>query len=118
MIIDEVQTGFGRVGSKFWAHQLQDADFVPDIITMGKPMGNGFPVSAVVTRKEIADKLGGSVNYFNTFGGNPVSCTAVLAVLSVIEEDNLLQHSEEMGKLFEQELYKLKEKHNVIGDVR
>lgn len=80
MIVDEVQTGFGRMGSTFWAHQLHNSksntasdDFLPDIVTMGKPMGNGYPVSAVVTRKEIADKLGGEVSYFNTYGGNPVA---------------------------------------------
>jgi len=79
-IVDEVQTGFGRMGSTFWAHQLHNSksntaagDFVPDIVTMGKPMGNGYPVSAVVTRREIADKLGGEVSYFNTYGGNPVA---------------------------------------------
>ncbi|PIC36234.1 hypothetical protein B9Z55_015307 [Caenorhabditis nigoni] len=66
MVIDEVQTGFGRIGRKYWAHQLYDDGFVPDIVTMGKPMGNGFPVSAVATRKEIADALGGEVGYFNT----------------------------------------------------
>ncbi|CAD5226508.1 unnamed protein product [Bursaphelenchus xylophilus] len=118
MIIDEVQTGFGRVGQKFWAHQLQDDTFVPDILTMGKPMGNGFPVAAVVTRKEIADCLGGEVGYFNTFGGNPVSCSAVLAVMEVLKEENLLRHSEEMGTHFEEQLGKLKEKHQCIGDIR
>ena len=66
MVIDEVQTGYGRVGSKFWAHQLYDDGFIPDIVTMGKPMGNGYPVSAVVTTKKIADALGGEVGYFNT----------------------------------------------------
>ena len=68
MILDEVQTGFGRVGTKYWAHQLWEDGFVPDILTMGKPMGNGYPVSAVVTRKEIADALGGECEYFNTVG--------------------------------------------------
>ncbi|KAH7699650.1 Protein T01B11.2 a [Aphelenchoides avenae] len=118
VIVDEVQTGFGRVGSTFWAHQLDGTGFVPDIITMGKPMGNGFPVSAVVTRKEIADKLGGNVGYFNTYGGNPVACAAVLGVLSVIRSENLLNHSERMSKLFHEELEKLHEKHECIGDVR
>ena len=66
VVIDEVQTGYGRVGSKFWAHQLYNDGFVPDIVTMGKPMGNGYPVSAVVTTKKIADALGGEVGYFNT----------------------------------------------------
>uniref|UniRef100_A0A0N4ZHW7 Alanine--glyoxylate aminotransferase 2-like n=1 Tax=Parastrongyloides trichosuri TaxID=131310 RepID=A0A0N4ZHW7_PARTI len=119
MIIDEVQTGFGRVGSKYWAHQLYDDGFTPDIITMGKPMGNGFPVSAVVTTKKIADSLGGEVGYFNTYGGNPVACRAALAVMKVIKNENLLEHSEKMSKLFEYKLNWLKEQHSeVIGDVR
>ncbi|TMS37739.1 hypothetical protein L596_004613 [Steinernema carpocapsae] len=117
VIIDEVQTGFGRVGSNFWAHQMHE-DFVPDIVTMGKPMGNGFPVAAVATRKEIADSLGGKVGYFNTYGGNPVACAAVLGVLKAIEEDNLLEHSKKMGELFESELTKLHQKHECIGDIR
>jgi len=118
MIIDEVQTGFGRIGKKFWAHQLHDDGFVPDILTMGKPMGNGFPVAAVVTRKEIADALGGNVGYFNTYGGNPVACAAVLGVMKVIKEENLLEHSKRMGVAFERELMKLKEKHECVGDIR
>uniref|UniRef100_A0AC34QE14 Uncharacterized protein n=1 Tax=Panagrolaimus sp. JU765 TaxID=591449 RepID=A0AC34QE14_9BILA len=118
MIIDEVQTGFGRIGKQFWAHQLHDDGFVPDILTMGKPMGNGFPVAAVVTRKEIADALGGNVGYFNTFGGNPVACAAVLGVMKVLREDNLLEHSKRMHHEFERELMQLKEKHECIGDIR
>lgn len=118
VIVDEVQTGFGRVGSTFWAHQLNDRDFVPDIVTMGKPMGNGHPVAAVATRKAIADMLCGGAEYFNTYGGNPVSCAAVLAVLEVIEREQLLAHSQRMGQRFEQELCGLKAKHSCIGDVR
>uniref|UniRef100_A0A7E4V4M5 Alanine--glyoxylate aminotransferase 2-like n=1 Tax=Panagrellus redivivus TaxID=6233 RepID=A0A7E4V4M5_PANRE len=118
MIIDEVQTGFGRIGDKFWAHQLHNDGFVPDILTMGKPMGNGFPVAAVVTRKEIADSLGGAVGYFNTYGGNPVACAAVLGVMKVIREERLLDHSKQMGILFEKELNNLQSKHECIGDVR
>ncbi|CEF60235.1 5-phosphohydroxy-L-lysine phospho-lyase [Strongyloides ratti] len=102
IIIDEVQTGFGRVGKKYWAHKLYDDGFIPDIVTMGKPMGNGFPVSAVVTTKKIADCLGGKVGYFNTYGGNPVACRAALAVMNTIKKENLLEHTEKM----------------VIGDVR
>ncbi|CAJ0558565.1 unnamed protein product, partial [Mesorhabditis spiculigera] len=118
MVIDEVQTGFGRMGKTFWAHQIDDNGFTPDILTMGKPMGNGFPVSAVVTRKEIADSLGGSVGYFNTYGGNPVACAAVLGVLKVIREENLLEHSEEVGAEFKKSLTALKEKHECVGDIR
>lgn len=118
IVIDEVQTGFGRVGNTFWAHKLNDEEFIPDIITMGKPMGNGFPVSAVVTRKEIADALGGKVGYFNTYGGNPVACAAALSVMNVIKEENLLEHSQVIGELFEKKLNQLKAKHQRIGDVR
>ncbi|VDO68910.1 unnamed protein product [Haemonchus placei] len=118
VVIDEVQTGFGRVGSKFWAHQLFDDGFCPDIVTMGKPMGNGFPVSAVATTRKIADALGGQVGYFNTYGGNPVACAAVLGVMRVIREENLLKHSQEMGEEFEKQLNQLKKKYQCIGDVR
>nr|CAD2195119.1 unnamed protein product [Meloidogyne enterolobii] len=121
MIVDEVQTGFGRVGDTFWAHQLfghGEEEFIPDILTMGKPMGNGYPVSAVVTRREIADKLCGNAEYFNTYGGNPVSCAASLAVLQVIEKEHLLQHSKQMGILFKQKLEILKSKYFCIGDIR
>ncbi|KAL3103363.1 hypothetical protein niasHS_002549 [Heterodera schachtii] len=122
VVVDEVQTGFGRVGDAFWAHQLdrdgEGEQFIPDIVTMGKPMGNGHPVAAVVTRKEIADRHCGEVCYFNTYGGNPVSCAAALSVLKVIREENLLEHCREMGKLFRKELNALKERHQSVGDVR
>ncbi|PIC36229.1 hypothetical protein B9Z55_015303 [Caenorhabditis nigoni] len=118
MIIDEVQTGFGRIGRKYWAHQLYDDGFVPDIVTMGKPMGNGFPVSAVATRKEIADALGGEVGYFNTYGGNPVACAAVISVMKVVKEENLLEHSQAMGEKLEVALRDLQKKHECIGDIR
>lgn len=98
---------------------------------MGKPIGNGFPVAVLATRKEIADCLGGSVGYFNTvsnciflnifefkYGGNPVACAAILGVLNVIKNDNLIEHCKKMGNLFEQELFQLKEKHQCIGDIR
>ena len=116
VIIDEVQTGFGRVGQTFWAHQIDNV--VPDILTMGKPIGNGYPVAVVATRKEIADCLGGDVGYFNTYGGNPVACAAVLGVLNVIKKENLLDHCKKMSIMFEQELMILKEKHHCIGDIR
>ncbi|CAB1345023.1 unnamed protein product [Coregonus sp. 'balchen'] len=89
-IADEVQVGFGRVGTHFWAFQLQGEDFVPDIVTMGKPIGNGHPMSCVVTTKEVAEAFKNSgMEYFNTFGGNPVSCAIGLAVLDVIEKEDL-----------------------------
>uniref|UniRef100_A0A4W5LSI3 5-phosphohydroxy-L-lysine phospho-lyase n=1 Tax=Hucho hucho TaxID=62062 RepID=A0A4W5LSI3_9TELE len=89
-VSDEVQTGFGHVGSHFWAFQLQGDDFSPDIVTMGKPMGNGHPLACVATTTEIAGAFtANGVEYFNTFGGNPVSCAIGLAVLDVIEKEDL-----------------------------
>ena len=83
-IADEVQVGFGRVGSKMWAFELQDV--VPDIVTLGKPIGNGFPMAAIVTRREIAEAYWKSGSqYFNTFGGNAVAAAAGLAVLKVFD---------------------------------
>ncbi|MDH3806613.1 MAG: aminotransferase class III-fold pyridoxal phosphate-dependent enzyme, partial [Gammaproteobacteria bacterium] len=78
-VADEVQPGFGRTGKNFWGFEADD--FVPDIVTMGKPMGNGHPISSVVTRRDLVDAFGKHGRYFNTFGGNPVSCAAGLAVL-------------------------------------
>ena len=86
-IADEVQVGFGRVGTHFWGFQTQNV--IPDIITMGKPMGNGHPVAAVVTTPEIANSFNTGMEWFNTFGGNPVSCAVGLAVLDVIENEKL-----------------------------
>ncbi len=89
-IADEVQVGFGRVGTHWWAFQLQGEDVVPDIVTLGKPMGNGFPVSAVVTTADVADSFKKTgVAYFNTFGGNPVSCVIASAVMDVIEDEKV-----------------------------
>ena len=90
-IADEVQTGFGRFGKSFWGFQQQNV--IPDIVTMGKPFGNGFPLAAVVCRKEIATSFTNGLEYFNTFGGNPVACAAGLAVLEVIEKKKLQQHA-------------------------
>jgi len=116
-IADEVQVGFGRVGSHFWAFQVQGA--VPDIVTIGKPIGNGHPIAAVITTAEIANsfkKRRGS--YFNTFAGNPVSCAIGSAVLDVIAKDELMQNAAMVGKYTKDELLKLKKKHLLIGDVR
>ena len=94
-IADEVQTGFGRVGSHFWGFQTQGV--VPDIVTMGKPAGNGHPLAVVVTTPEIADAFANGMEYFNTFGGNPVSCEIGLAVLDVIEEERLQENARDVG---------------------
>ncbi|XP_066185182.1 5-phosphohydroxy-L-lysine phospho-lyase isoform X4 [Sylvia atricapilla] len=95
-IADEIQVGFGRVGKHFWAFQLQGEDFIPDIVTMGKPIGNGHPLACVATTKEIAEAFAATgVEYFNTFGGNPVSCAIGLTVLDVIEKEHLQAHATE-----------------------
>ncbi len=115
-IADEVQVGFGRVGSHFWAFETQGV--VPDIVTMGKPIGNGHPMAAVVTTPAIAHAFANGMEYFNTFGGNPVSCAAGLAVLDVIEREGLQQHALETGAHFLDLLDGLMERHPAIGDVR
>ncbi|KAK2863222.1 hypothetical protein Q5P01_002755 [Channa striata] len=118
-IADEVQVGFGRVGTNFWAFQLQGADFVPDIVTMGKPIGNGHPMSCVVTTKEVAEAfMSSGMDYFNTFGGNPVSCAIGLAVLDVIVKEDLQGNALHVGRYLANLLEKQKEKHALIGDVR
>lgn len=118
-IADEVQVGFGRVGSHYWAFQLQGPDVIPDIVTVGKPMGNGHPVSAVITTKKIADSLTNKLPaYFNTFGGNPVSCTIANTVMDIIENENLMENASSVGKYLVEKITQLKEKHQIIGDVR
>ncbi|MBA8903017.1 aminotransferase class III-fold pyridoxal phosphate-dependent enzyme [Phyllobacterium sp. P30BS-XVII] len=113
---DEVQVGFGRVGSHWWAFETQGV--VPDIVTMGKPIGNGHPLAAVVTTREIADSFNNGMEYFNTFGGNPVSCAVGLAVLDVIERDNLRQNAFDIGNYLLQRFEAMKARYDVIGDVR
>ncbi len=115
-IADEVQTGFGRVGSHFWAFEMQGV--VPDIVTLGKPIGNGHPMGAVVTRREIAESFANGMEYFNTFGGNPVSCAIGLAVLDVIEQEGLQENAQRTGSLFLQLLREIKQRHSLVGDVR
>lgn len=115
-IADEVQVGFGRVGKHFWGFELQNV--VPDIVTMGKPIGNGFPLGAVVTTREIADAFNNGMEYFNTFGGNPVSASVGNAVLDVIENENLQQHADEVGKYFLAQLEELRHDYAFVGDVR
>ncbi|OCC00760.1 hypothetical protein BA190_32195 [Labrys sp. WJW] len=115
-VADEVQVGFGRVGSHWWAFELQDV--VPDIVTMGKPIGNGHPMAAVVTTKEVAASFNNGMEYFNTFGGNPVSCAVGLAVLDVIERDGLRANALAMGDYLLARFRKLQERYDIIGDVR
>jgi len=115
-IADEVQVGFGRVGSHFWAFETQDV--VPDIVTLGKPIGNGHPMAVVVTTPEIATAFHNGMEYFNTFGGNPVSCAIGMAVLDVIEKENLQENAQAVGHRLLQGFEKLKENFPLIGDVR
>lgn len=115
-IMDEVQVGFGRVGDTFWGFELQGV--VPDIVTMGKPIGNGHPLGAVVCTREIADSFANGMEYFNTFGGNPVSCTIGREVLKIVREENLQQHAREVGSYLTKGLRELSQKYPIIGDVR
>jgi 4-aminobutyrate aminotransferase-like enzyme/Ser/Thr protein kinase RdoA (MazF antagonist) len=115
-VADEVQTGFGRVGSHFWAFETQNV--VPDIVTLGKPIGNGHPLGAVVTTPDIAHSFANGMEYFNTFGGNPVSCAAGLAVLDVIRDEELQNNAAEVGGYLKHGLQQLQSNHSLIGDVR
>ncbi|HYK88120.1 MAG TPA: aminotransferase class III-fold pyridoxal phosphate-dependent enzyme [Acidobacteriota bacterium] len=115
-IADEVQVGLGRVGSHFWAFETQGV--VPDIVTMGKPIGNGHPMAAVVTTREIADSFNNGMEYFNTYGGNPVSCAVGLAVLDVIRDEGLQENANIVGAHLKAGLVQLMQRHRIIGDVR
>jgi 4-aminobutyrate aminotransferase-like enzyme len=115
-ISDEVQSGYCRLGDTWWGHERYDV--VPDIVVLGKPMGGGHPVAAVVSTPEIAAAFGEKIDYFNTFGGNPVSAAAALAVLDVIDEEGLLKNAHEVGRHLERGLAELASRHPIIGDVR
>lgn len=117
-VLDEVQTGFGRIGSQLWAFEdPRNGGVVPDMVTLGKPMGNGFPLAAVVTTAELAAVLKGE--YFNTFGGSPVACAAGMAVLDVLEDEHLCSNATWVGKFLKEQLCSLQgTRHQSIGDVR
>ncbi len=115
-IADEVQVGFGRVGKKFWGFELQDV--IPDMVVLGKPIGNGHPLAAVVMTEKLAAAFNNGMEYFNTFGGNPVSMATGLAVLDVIENESLQSHALETGKILLDGLSSLMTKHPIISDVR
>ena len=115
-IVDEVQVGFGRVGSHFWAFETQAV--VPDIVTLGKPIGNGHPLAAVVTTPEIADAFATGMEYFNTFGGNPVSCAIGMAVLDVIESEHLQENAHRTGVRLLEGFNDLMHRYPLVGDVR
>jgi len=115
-VADEVQTGFGRAGEHFWMFESQNV--VPDIVTLGKPIGNGHPLGAVITTREIADSFANGMEYFNTFGGNPVSCAIGLAVLDVIRDEELQQNAADTGEYLKNDLTQLQATYHLIGEVR
>jgi len=115
-ISDEVQTGVGRIGKTFWGFQLYNV--IPDIVTIGKPLGNGHPIAAVACTKEVAEKFANGMEYFNTFGGNPVSCAIATEVLQEIKRENLQENALKVGEFLKSELHTLSEDFSIIGDVR
>ena len=115
-IADEVQVGFGRVGLHFWGFELQEV--MPDIVVMGKPMGNGHPLAAVIVTEEIANSFNNGIEYFNTYGGNPVSMATGLAVLEVIEKEELQANALAVGDDLINGFKELMNRHKLIGDVR
>ena len=115
-IADEVQVGFGRMGESFWGFETHD--IIPDIVTLGKSIGNGHPLSVVVTSEELSDEFNNGMEYFNSFGGNPVSCAIGHAVLNVIEEEELQKNAFTVGSKLKSLLNELKSVHDIIGDVR
>lgn len=116
VIADEVQPGFGRLGTHMWGHQR--SGLRPDVVTLGKPMGNGHPVGGVVTSAEILATFRKAFRYFNTFGGNPVSCAAALAVLEVLEEEELQENARQVGDHARGRLSELAARHEAIADIR
>jgi 4-aminobutyrate aminotransferase-like enzyme len=116
LVADEVQAGHGRYGTGLWSFQASGIE--PDVVVMGKPMGNGFPVAALVVRSRLLGAVPEEVELFSTFGGNPVACAAALAVLAVIEDEGLVANALEVGSYLRQGLVALAGRHAPIGDVR
>jgi 4-aminobutyrate aminotransferase-like enzyme len=116
-IADEVQPGLGRTGDAFWGFMRHEG-LVPDIVTMGKPLGNGHPLAGLTVRPDVLAAFGRECRYFNTFGGNPVSMAAGMAVLDVIEREGLMANAQRVGRHLRAGLAKLAERHTLIGDVR
>jgi 4-aminobutyrate aminotransferase-like enzyme/Ser/Thr protein kinase RdoA (MazF antagonist) len=115
-IADEVQSGHGRAGAGLWGFAAWDV--APDIVTLGKPMGNGHPIAAVVARAELVDRLAAETTFFSTFGGNPVACVAALTVLDVLADERLVENAASVGTWLRGELVRLAQTHSAIGDVR
>jgi len=115
-VADEVQVGFGRLGTHFWGFETQGV--VPDVVVLGKPIGNGFPLAAVVTTPEVAASFDNGMEFFSTFGGNPVACAAGLAVLDVLRDERLQDNARGVGNRLLSGLRGLMERHPLVGDVR
>jgi 4-aminobutyrate aminotransferase-like enzyme len=115
-IADEVQTAYGRMGTHFYAFETQRV--VPDIVVLGKPIGNGYPLGAVVTTPEIAASFDNGMEFFSTFGGSTVACAVGLAVLDVVQEEHLQEHAREAGDALLDALRALAARHPLVGDVR
>jgi 4-aminobutyrate aminotransferase-like enzyme len=115
-IADEVQPGFGRTGDAMWGFLRHDV--APDIVTLGKPMGNGYPIAGLVVRPEVVERFGRTSRYFNTFGGNPVACAAGMAVLDVLEREQLQANARDVGAYLRDEIRKLSKSFGLIADVR
>ena len=115
-IADEIQVGFGRLGSHMWGFETQGA--LPDIVTLGKPMGNGHPIGAVVTTREIAEAFDNGMEFFSSFGGNPVSTSIALAVLDILKDEKLQANATTVGTALKTGLDTLMQSHGCIGDVR
>jgi 4-aminobutyrate aminotransferase-like enzyme len=116
LVADEVQAGYGRSGTHLWSFQASGIE--PDMVVTGKPMGNGFPVAALVARSETLQAVPGRTELFSTFGGNPVACAAALAVLDVIADEDLMASAAQVGSYLRQGLVRLAGQHALIGDVR
>lgn len=116
VIADEVQAGFARLGPAMWGFERHDLE--PDVVTLGKPMGNGYPLAGLVCGNELADAFGSRTRFFNTFGGNPVACSAGLAVLDVIEQEGLRERAAAVGSKLQIGLQQIADGHPMIGAVR
>ena len=115
-IADEVQSGHGRTGAAMWGYQR--LGIAPDIVTVGKPMGNGMPIAAVITRRDLAARLSPEGDFFSTFGGNPVAAAAALAVLDVMDDEGVIENARVIGEYLAGQLRSLAEHHPLIGEVR
>jgi 4-aminobutyrate aminotransferase-like enzyme len=115
-IADEVQTAYGRMGTHFYAFEAQHV--VPDVVVLGKPIGNGHPLGAVVTTRKIAESFDNGMEFFSTFGGSTVSCAVGLAVLDVMQDERLQAHALRVGRYLAEVLRALAERYPIVGDVR